>query len=341
MNKILTVLVILILIIIFKELRNGEAFPRTNEEVVEQFFPQRLIDESQKDFGEGGPFPFKTSNFVMANLNGDSTVFIVAAYSNGFSGIIRVLQQENGMFSLVDEPNIPTMGGDFPKIRLLDIDNDGISEIIVSFTSGRGPTEVWVFKWNGVKLNLISPTKVDPLGITDTILSDSLFIDLDGDKIIEIINPTGPGPVAPEVLKEIGVSGVNIYALENGNYTPLTSFNAFVNAIIDIKLGSFPNSINPRNKGVISVAILTTLTFNATTVDPLSVKFGPNGATESHGKGHIEDANGDGKPDLVLHFNTQNTGIKCGDTSAPLTGKTFSGDTLIVGSDSIQTVGCP
>jgi hypothetical protein len=108
---------------------------------------------------------------------------------------------------------------------------------------------------------------------------------------------------------------------------------------IDIKPGSDTNPINPKSKGVIPVAILTTNTFDATTVDPLSVQFGPDGATEAHGRGHIEDANGDGRLDLVLHFNTKETGIQCGDTSASLTGKTFNGQ-AIEGSDSIKTVGC-
>jgi len=108
---------------------------------------------------------------------------------------------------------------------------------------------------------------------------------------------------------------------------------------IDIKPGGFPNSINPRSNGVIPVAILTTATFDATTVDPLSVKFGPNGATEAHERGHIEDVDGDGDLDLVLHFRTQETGIRCGDTSASLTGQTFDGQ-AIQGSDSIRTVGC-
>lgn len=112
-----------------------------------------------------------------------------------------------------------------------------------------------------------------------------------------------------------------------------------VSVSIDIKPGSFPNSINPKSEGVIPVAILSTDTFDATTVDPSTVKFGPDGATEAHGGRHREDVNKDGKKDLVLHFRTHDTGIECGDTSASLTGKTVSGQ-AIAGSDSIQTVGC-
>ena len=48
---------------------------------------------------------------------------------------------------------------------------------------------------------------------------------------------------------------------------------------------------------------------------------------------------GDGDIDLILQFNTQNTGIVCGETSASLTGETFSGQ-AIEGSDSIRTVPC-
>jgi hypothetical protein len=110
--------------------------------------------------------------------------------------------------------------------------------------------------------------------------------------------------------------------------------------LIDIKPGSFPNSINPASRGVIPVAILTTDTFDATTVDPLSVQFGPADATEVHGRGHLQDVDGDGDRDLVLHFATQATGIECGDTSVSLTGVAFDGQE-IQGADSIVTVGCP
>ena len=131
-----------------------------------------------------------------------------------------------------------------------------------------------------------------------------------------------------------------IINLDPGEQITCIFTNNSVTAVsIDIKPGSDPNSINLKSKGVIPVAILTTDTFDATTVDPLSVEFGPNGAMEAHGQGHIEDVNGDDDLDLVLHFSTQETGIVCGDTSAFLTGETFNGQ-LIEGSDLINTVGC-
>lgn len=53
----------------------------------------------------------------------------------------------------------------------------------------------------------------------------------------------------------------------------------------------------------------------------------------------LEDVDGYGDLDLVLHFRTQETGIVCGATTASLTGETLEGDP-IHGSDSIRTVGC-
>jgi N-acetylneuraminic acid mutarotase len=131
-------------------------------------------------------------------------------------------------------------------------------------------------------------------------------------------------------------TGVNPsgYKKDFWEYTPEETSIA-----IDIKPGTFPNSINPRGKGVIPVAILTTDTFDATAVDPTTVRFGPNGTEAAPVQSALEDVDGDGDTDMILHFKTQDTGIVCGDTSASLTGETFSGE-AIEGSDSIKTVGC-
>jgi hypothetical protein len=114
---------------------------------------------------------------------------------------------------------------------------------------------------------------------------------------------------------------------------------AVISVKIDIKPGSFPNSINPRSKGVMPVAILTTPTFDATTVDPARVLFGATGTQAAPARFAFEDVDGDGDTDMMIHFRTQDTGILCGDTSASLTGKTFGGQ-MIKGSDSIKTAGC-
>ena len=114
---------------------------------------------------------------------------------------------------------------------------------------------------------------------------------------------------------------------------------ASITVAIDIKPNKVPNPVNLKSKDVIPVAILTTAIFDATTVDPLSVEFGPDGAFEAHGRGHIKDADSDGDLDLVLHFAVRDTGIVCGDTSASLTGEAFDGQP-IEGADSIKTVGC-
>jgi len=105
---------------------------------------------------------------------------------------------------------------------------------------------------------------------------------------------------------------------------------------IDISL---PDSINRKSKGKIPVAILTTATFDATTVDPSTVRFGTTGTEAAPVHFTLEDVDGDGDIDMVLHFNTQDTGIVCGVTSVSLIGETLSGQ-VIAGSDFIKTVGC-
>jgi hypothetical protein len=107
---------------------------------------------------------------------------------------------------------------------------------------------------------------------------------------------------------------------------------------IDIKPGSFPNALNPRSNGVVPVAILSSSSFDATTVDTSSARFGPGQAPAAHGT-DVEDVDGDGLKDVVLHFDTQAAGISCSDIASFLIAKTAAGKT-VVGSDSVLAVGC-
>ena len=115
-------------------------------------------------------------------------------------------------------------------------------------------------------------------------------------------------------------------------------FSSALTVALDVKHISSENPINPRSNGVISVAILSTSNFQASTIDQPSLRFGPNQASVD-GSGQLVDVNGDGLLDLVLHFGTQASGIQCGEISVSITGQTVNG-IPVQGSDSITTVGC-
>ncbi len=93
---------------------------------------------------------------------------------------------------------------------------------------------------------------------------------------------------------------------------------------IDIKPGSDPNSINSKSMGLVPVAILSSDGFDATDVDVTTVTFGPGQAVPVH-SGHLEDVNGDGLIDMVVHFVQKETGLFPGDTEAALNGATNDG----------------
>lgn len=113
---------------------------------------------------------------------------------------------------------------------------------------------------------------------------------------------------------------------------------------IDIKPGSDPNSINCKRfeKEFVTVAVLTTETFDATTIHPLTVSF--EGANEIHSDGrtgepslHQEDVDGDGDIDVVFHFRLNATGLDCGSTEGTLVGEANEG-LAIEGTDSVRMV---
>lgn len=110
--------------------------------------------------------------------------------------------------------------------------------------------------------------------------------------------------------------------------------------LIDIKPGLDPNSINPENEGTIPVAILSTVSFDASSlIDRSSLTFGRTGKEESRAccNRGLEDVNGDGLPDLMCHFFTQSTGFQAGDANGILKGQTIEG-VSIAGNDSVRIV---
>jgi uncharacterized repeat protein (TIGR02543 family) len=102
-----------------------------------------------------------------------------------------------------------------------------------------------------------------------------------------------------------------------------------INVTIDIKPSNVP------------VAILSSTTFDALTVDRSTVEFAgarplPNYCSQL---GEIpEDVNGDGLLDIVFYFKIQDLNLPPGDTEACLTGRTFSGQEFR-GCDSVLDIG--
>jgi N-acetylneuraminic acid mutarotase len=104
---------------------------------------------------------------------------------------------------------------------------------------------------------------------------------------------------------------------------------------VDIRPGSSENPVNLNS--AVTVAILTEADFDATRVDPLSVRFGRLDAAERHARGHWEDVDEDGDVDLVLHFDAQQAGLRPEDTVACLEG-TQTDDRRFYGCDAVRVV---
>ncbi len=200
----------------------------------------------------------------------------------------------------------------------------------------------------------------------------------DGDAVLYI----GTGGEAGYHGNDTGFARVYSY---NGTSTPVEIFNAdgddtrgtdhagiqclymppfipvpFIPVFVDIKPGSCPNPLNPKSNGVLTVAVLGTVDFDVTTIDPVSIRLSRESsadeaiplrwayedvATPFEGEPcECHDQDGDGYLDLKLKFDTQElvTALDLGSEKGhtiPLifTGnlKVDEGGTQIKGSDCV------
>jgi hypothetical protein len=149
-------------------------------------------------------------------------------------------------------------------------------------------------------------------------------------------------PTAPGLLSERAEVTTASTDPDLTNNVATATVEVFRSVTIDVSPANTNNEVNLGRGGSVTVAILTTTDFDASTVDPLSVCFGDAGTpgerscTEVHQTGHLQDVNKDKRLDLVLHFDVGATGIDPGDSSACLIARTRDGVGLY-GCDGIVT----
>jgi hypothetical protein len=84
-------------------------------------------------------------------------------------------------------------------------------------------------------------------------------------------------------------------------------------------------TLNPKSDGRLKLTVPSTATFDATTIQPQTVSFGPNGTASLDYK---LTQNGNGKKDLTLSFKISDSGIVAGDTQACLSGLLADGSSF-------------
>ena len=119
---------------------------------------------------------------------------------------------------------------------------------------------------------------------------------------------------------------------------------------VDIQPTKLPNSINLGRGGLLPVAVLSSATLDATTLDPATIVLGDESGTDTpvgerkNGRYYatFEDVNKDGRLDLVLQFEVPalvaNGDLTLASTSLTLRGVLGNGCSHVRGAESVRVV---
>ena len=100
-----------------------------------------------------------------------------------------------------------------------------------------------------------------------------------------------------------------------------------------------PGNICNSGNGVIPITLISTDTFDATTVDHTTVTLGEASETHVNKKSgvvtrHEEDVDNDGDLDLIFHFRAGEMGFDCDTAVSPFNGQTFDGQPFAAGGSN-------
>ena len=184
----------------------------------------------------------------------------------------------------------------------------------------------------------------EKLEVVEEFYTDVQITAVEGEPILEIVN--GETSVAfseggslrisqnapDEPLVLLALEGMLVIT-DEGEIFPLPVGQHLIPGVkIDIRPDSEVNTINLGSNGVVPVAILSSESFDATTIDPTTVDLA-GARVKVTGKkrrplAHPEDVNGDGLIDLFCQISTSELNIGTGDLLVVLEAQTFSGASI-------------
>lgn len=266
-----------------------------------------------------------------ADLDGNGVLDQVAYLHNYATNTREVIVFEgivsNGVYSwtkrIIDTISAVSASG---TAGIADLNDDGYPDIIIG---GRGSGAVY-----GVKAYLGDGAgNYTPEPIIDKILGAILDHGIGEQQTLVTLDINGDGTT--DIVTNRIVNG------QDDGFELLLRMPVQINVAIDIKPGSDPNSINLSSAGVIPVAILSSTSFDATTVNPDTITLAGASVKVTGKSGkylcHTEDVNNDALPDLVCQVYTAEFMIETGETVAVLLAKTFDNKS-IRGEDNVRIV---
>lgn len=217
-----------------------------------------------------------------------------------------------------------------------------------------GGSELWTVQLGTAVLDRVSGIDVDATGVYVAGQTDGTLPDQTGaggtDAFVRKYDPDGVerwtlqlGTAAFDTALSIALDATGAYVAGMAGASAdafVTKLVEIIPVAIDIKPGASPNNINLGSNGVVPVAVLSTATFDARTVDPLSVTLA-GAAVRLNGKGRalasVKDVDEDGLLDLLVHVSTEALQLVATDAAAVLEGVTVDGR-RIRGVDTIRIV---
>lgn len=172
-----------------------------------------------------------------------------------------------------------------------------------------------------------------------------------GDYTIQILPASGSSPTETYSLEfTVGsqtltlADNIPLSQIPSGGYGVTveegSTISPFIPVSIDIKPGSYPNSINLGSNGVVPVAIFGSADFGVVQINISTVKLA-GAKVKANNKDKLNfsysDMNNDGFTDVVVKISTTELQLTTSDTKANLEGQLINGD-IIKGSDSVRIV---